>query len=166
MKQSDSAAARQRRSLVVVGVGLFVLAAVTWADALRLSYVSAVGVGPAVSMRLIGSLLALLGAAHLVAAFRPSSATTPAEEEPVVNQQALAWVLGGLLVMIAMLVVEGGFILAAAIVFVCTARAFGKPLLSLSPVYGLVMSTLVYVFFTKALTLALPSGPLERLLFS
>lgn len=166
MKSSGSAAAHQRRPLVVVGCGLGILAAVTWMDALRLSDVGSIGVGPAVSMKLIGSLLGLLGAAHLLAAFRPSPAATPVEGEPLTNRHALAWVLGGLMAMIGILVVEAGFILAAAIVFVCTARAFGKPLISLSPVYGLTMSILVYAFFTKGLTLALPSGPLERLLFA
>ena len=166
MRFSDAATARERRSLIVVGCGLWVLAALTWMDALRLSDVGSIGVGPAVSMKLIGSLLGLLGAAHFLAAVRPSPVTAPVEGEPVTNRHALAWVLGGLIAMIVVLVAEGGFILAAAIVFVCTARAFGKSVISLSPVYGLVMSTLVYAFFTKGLTLALPSGPLERLLFA
>jgi putative tricarboxylic transport membrane protein len=31
-------------------------------------------------------------------------------------------------------------------------------------VYGLLMSSIVYLFFTKALSLSLPMGPLEQLL--
>jgi putative tricarboxylic transport membrane protein len=166
MRLDDTAAARQRRSLIVVGVALLLLAAVTWADALRLGATTGVGVGPSVAVKLIGSLLGILGAAHLIAAFGKKPATTPVEEEAVTNHQALGWVIGGLLAMIGLLAIDGGFILGASIVFATTARAFGRPLLSISPVIGLVLSTLVYVFFTKVLTLSLPSGPLERLLFA
>lgn len=165
MRADDSSAGQERRALVSVGVGLLLLAAVTWVDASRVAVSTGIGVGPAVSMKLIGTLLGILGAAHLIAAFRKRPESAAIEVEAATNHQALGWVIGGLLAMIALLAFDGGFILGATIVFAATARAFGRPLLSLSPVLGLVLSTLVFAFFTQALSLALPAGPLERLLF-
>jgi putative tricarboxylic transport membrane protein len=165
MKSADSMA-RQRRALVIVGVSLCALAALTWMDAIRVGGSAGVGIGPSVSMKLIGGFMGLLGLVHLFTAFTGKVTTIPEEDMEAVNHQALGWVIGGLLAMIGVLTLEGGFIIGATIVFVATARAFGRKLLSMSPVIGLVLSTLVYVFFSKVLSLSLPVGPLERLFFS
>jgi putative tricarboxylic transport membrane protein len=166
VSEATPVAARQVRALAGVGIALLLLAGVTVLDAYRVAVSTGVGVGPSASMKLIGAILALLGCAHLVAAWRTRAGSMPVpsvEQEPA-NRAALAWVFGGLIGQILTLMAGGGFILGSTILFVATARAFGKPLKSLAPVYGAILSTLVYVFFTKALSLSLPAGPLEQLL--
>ena len=75
-----------------------------------------------------------------------------------------SWVLGGLVLQIVALSLGAGFIISSTILFTATACGFGRSLRSWGPVYGLVLTTLVYLFFTKALSLSLPMGPLEQLL--
>jgi putative tricarboxylic transport membrane protein len=123
------------------------------------------GVGPSVAMKLIGGLIALLGIAHLVTAWKKRGERPERSDEDTFNPTSLAWVLGGLVAQIAVLALGGGFVIAATVLFVCTACGFGRSLLSLAPLYGLGLSLIVYAFFTKALALSLPAGPLERLLF-
>lgn len=71
--------------------------------------------------------------------------------------RSLAWAGGGFLVF-ALLLEPAGWILAAAILFWCVARAMGskKPLLDL--VVALTVSSLVYLPFAVLLGLNLPSG--------
>jgi len=152
------------RAPLLVGIGLLALAAVTLLDALRVASGIGHGVGPSAAMQLIAGLLAALGVAHLVQArrlARRALSRVPAERA---NYTSLAWVLGGLVLQIAILAMGGGFILSSAILFAATACGFGRSLKSWGPLYGLILGSVVYLFFTKALSLSLPMGPLERLL--
>lgn len=153
------------RAPLIVGLLLLALAALTVADSFRVRTGTGPGVGPAMMMQLVSGLLGLLGGAHLLTAWRHRGERWPLPFGETLNPVALAWVLGGLIAQIVVLALGGGFIIAAGILFVCTACGFGRPLLSLGPVYGLVLSMLVYAFFTQVLGLTLPAGPLERLLF-
>ena len=152
------------RAPLIVGLILLALAAVTLADSLRVAGGTGPGIGPSVGMKLTGGLLGLLAVAHLVTAWKNRGESGERSAEDALNPASLAWVLGGLVAQIAVLALGGGFIVAAAVLFVCTACGFGRSPLSAAPLYGLVLSTLVYAFFTKALALTLPAGPLERLL--
>ncbi|WP_026075666.1 tripartite tricarboxylate transporter TctB family protein [Noviherbaspirillum massiliense] len=152
------------RAPLVVGLVLLILAVMTLTDSFKVSAGAGPGVGPAVAMKLIAALLGLLGVAHLMQAWQHREKQTTLAGEDVMNPGALAWVLGGLIVQIVALSLGAGFILAATILFVSTARGFGRPIKSLGPVYGFVLSVAVYAFFTKILSLTLPAGPLERLL--
>lgn len=154
------------RAPAIVGVILAALASVTFTDALRLTVSTGPGVGPSVAMKLIAGILAVLAVAHFIDAWRKRARAEPAPWGDTINPVALAWVLGGLIGQIAALAFGAGFILSATLLFIATARGFGRPLKSLGPVYGAVLSIAVYVFFTKALSLSLPAGPLEKLLFS
>jgi putative tricarboxylic transport membrane protein len=58
----------------------------------------------------------------------------------------------------------GGFVLAMALLFAATARGFGRRALLVDLLIGLALGLVVYLMFTKLLTLALPQGPLERLI--
>jgi putative tricarboxylic transport membrane protein len=152
------------RAPLVVGIGLLVLAALTLFDAFRVASGVGPGVGPSAAMKLIALLLAALGIAHLVQASRLAKQAAVRVSDEKVNLTSLAWVLGGLVVQIAALSLGAGFILSSTILFTATACGFGRSLKSWGPVYGLILSTVVYLFFTKALSLSLPMGPLEQLL--
>jgi putative tricarboxylic transport membrane protein len=148
-----------------IGIVLLLLAALTFFDAQRLPPGSAMGVGPAAAMRLVALLIAVLGIAHLWTAFRhrrevPVDSTSP---EPV-NHRALAWVLGSLAGLMLILQFGGGFIAASSWLFVLSARGFGARIGPKSIGIGVTLSLAVYLFFSKALSLGLPMGPLERLL--
>ncbi len=148
-----------------VGVALLGLAGLVLFDAQALPPGTGPGVGPAVAMRLVAGLVALLGAAHLVQAWRGRAAPAPAASAQPVNRAALGWVLGGLAGLMLILQAGGGFVLASAWLFALTARGFGVPL-GWRPIgIGAALSLLVYGFFTKALSLGLPAGALERWVF-
>jgi putative tricarboxylic transport membrane protein len=73
--------------------------------------------------------------------------------------------MAALIGLIAVMQFGGGFVIGAAWLFIATARGFGEPIRVRSVALGIGLSLVVYLFFTQALSLALPSGPLERLLF-
>jgi len=165
---SDEGAGSPRwQPLFGVGVFLLILAGTLWYEATRLPPPQTVGVGPSAGLRLVSVLLGILGVAHLISAWRrraesADEAPRPASERA--NRAALGWVFGGLVGMMAILEFGGGFVLSATCLFACTATAFGQPLRVKSPLIGFVLAFLVYAFFTKALSLSLPAGPLEHLL--
>jgi putative tricarboxylic transport membrane protein len=151
-----------------VAVVLLVLSAIVFYDVTLMAPPQAVGMGPTAAMRLVGALLAVLGIAHVIAAVRlrkaQHGAVAPDESSDVLtNRAALGWVLGGLVGMILILQFGGGFVLGSTCLFALTARAFGQPLHFKSIALGFGLAALVYAFFTQALSLSLPSGPLERL---
>lgn len=152
------------RAPLLVGVGLLLLAGLTLFDAMRVASGVGPGIGPSAAMQLIALLLGGLGVAHLVQAMRLARRAAVRDTEGPANLRALAWVLGGLVLQIAVLALGGGFILSSAILFAATACGFGRSLASRGPVYGLVLSGAVYLFFTRVLSLSLPMGPLEQLL--
>ena len=80
------------------------------------------------------------------------------------NSGAILWIALGLVALIAGIGFGAGFIPAMALLFAATARAFGRTAIVTDLVIGLVLAFVVYLMFTKLLTLALPEGPLERLL--
>ena len=64
----------------------------------------------------------------------------------------------------AIIGLDGGFIPATTILFAATATAFGRRAILTDLAIGFVLSLVVYLMFTKLLSLSLPTGPLERLL--
>lgn len=161
---SASAAARFDKPKAIVGAGLLLLALVVFADASQLPPAPAAGIGPAVGMRFVAGLLGVLGAAHLVTAARRSGTTEATAREPM-NWKAVGCVLAGLLALMAVLQLQSGFIAGATLLFIATALGFGERRVLRSAAIGVVLNLLVYAFFAKALSLALPAGPLERLVF-
>ncbi|WP_187395099.1 tripartite tricarboxylate transporter TctB family protein [Pigmentiphaga aceris] len=162
------------RPPAIVGTILLVLAIVIWRDVARLPAAQAVGVGPAAGMRLVAGLLLILAIAHGVVVARALIAGRAGGAQPAAsidgqppaersNVAALAWALGGLIGMIVVLQVGGGFVIGATLLFAATAKAFGKPVGVRSIGIGLILAVVVYAFFTEALSLSLPAGPLEQL---
>jgi len=152
------------RAPLVVGAVLLGLAGLTLFDSFGVASGMGPNVGPSAAMKLIALLLAGLGVAHLAQALRLAGQRQAQDPEDKVNPGSLAWVFAGLVLQIATLSLGAGFIVSSTILFAFTGCGFGRSLRSLGLVYGLVLSTAVYLFFTKALGLSLPMGPLERLM--
>jgi putative tricarboxylic transport membrane protein len=49
------------------------------------------------------------------------------------------------------------------VLFAATATAFGRRAILTDLVIGFVIGTIIYLAFSRLLTLSLPAGPLERL---
>lgn len=144
---------------LVVAALLFGAAAVILWDASRLTISSAYGLGPQAVPNVIATGLFVLGIGNLMMAIRRDF---PAREEA--NPKAILLILGGLAALMALIASGAGFILATAILFACTAAAFGRRAFIADFVIGLVLGAVMYLLFVKLLTLSLPQGPLERLL--
>lgn len=147
------------RPALVVGLLLLASAALVAFDASRQTIVSTYGVGPTAMPYVVCAGLAVLGLAHFVVAFKEG---LPKPE--AADGRALLWIGGGLVGLIACIALGGGFIVATTLLFACTARGFGRDALLADIAIGVVLATAIYLLFLKLLTLALPAGPLERLL--
>jgi putative tricarboxylic transport membrane protein len=147
------------RPALVVALLLLAAAAIVAFDASRQTITSNYGVGPTAMPYVVCAGLTVLGLAHFIVAFRDG---LPKPEEA--DGKALLWIIGGLVGLVACIALGGGFIIATAIIFACTARGFGRDALIVDIVIGAVLGTIIYVVFLKLLTLSLPAGPLEALL--
>ena len=65
--------------------------------------------------------------------------------------------------MIAIIGLGGGFIPAMTVLFAATATAFGRRAILADLAIGFVIGTIIYIAFSRLLTLSLPAGPIERL---
>jgi putative tricarboxylic transport membrane protein len=144
---------------LVIGAALLVAAAVIAYDASQLEISSTYGLGPKAAPFIVAAGLALLGLGHIAMAFRAVwPAPEPSDVMPIVV------ILGGLVALIALIGLGGGFIPATTILFAATASAFGRRAIVTDLAIGFVLSVIVFLIFDKLLTLSLPSGPIERLL--
>lgn len=146
-----------------IGVALLLVAVVLWFDARQLPPSPAVGVGPSVALQLVGVLVAALGLAHFVSAWRARRQGLAAAADRG-NRSSLALVMAGLVGQIVLLELGAGFIASSLWLFALTARGFGERVGVKLLAIGALLALAVYLFFTKALSLTLPLGPLERLL--
>jgi putative tricarboxylic transport membrane protein len=144
---------------LAVGVGLLVLAGVIWWDLAGLQLSSTYGVGPKAMPIIVASGLALLAIGNLVMAWQGGL-----PERESFDPRAIVLILGGLVALIAIIEFGGGFIPAIAVLFAATSAAFGRKAFVTDLVIGAVLATIVFLLFSKLLTLSLPAGPLERLL--
>jgi putative tricarboxylic transport membrane protein len=152
-------------SELAIGAALLALAAVIFFDAQRLAPGSMYGVGPSVAPMIVAGGLVLLGLATLLAAWRPGAeeAEAGAIDRDAMDASAVVVIAVALAAMIALMTLGGGFILACTALFAGTAWAFGRRAPAADVAIGFVLALLVYAVFTRALTLALPEGPLEAL---
>ena len=147
------------RPALIVGLLLLAAAAIVAFDASRQTITSNYGVGPTAMPYVVCAGLTVLGLAHFIVAFNDG---LPKPE--AADGKALLWIVGGLVGLVACIALGGGFIIATAIIFACTARGFGREALIVDIVIGAVLGTVIYLVFLKLLTLSLPAGPLEALL--
>jgi putative tricarboxylic transport membrane protein len=154
----DPASRRVDSAGVVIAVALAAVAAVLVWDASQLQSNNPYGMGPHVMPVVIAVGLGILAIGNLVDALRGN---LPARESA--DPKAVWLILGGLGLLIAIIGLGGGFILATTALFVTTATAFGRRAVLTDLAIGFVLTTLIYVAFSRLLTLSLPAGPLERL---
>jgi len=140
-----------------VAVLLFAIAAAIILDAAELSVTSTYGLGPKAVPNAIASGLLLLAFGNLAMAMRHDF-----PEREKIDRKAILLILGGLCALMALIALGAGFIPAIAILFACTAAAFGRRAFLLDLLIGLALGLLIHVVFVKLLTLSLPEGPFER----
>jgi putative tricarboxylic transport membrane protein len=145
---------------LIIATGLAALAAVLWWDAAGITRDGGyAGVGPADIPRLVAIGLLGLSVATVITAFRGGLPAAPRQQPAPV-----LWILLGLGLQLSLLHVVG-FSLTAALLFACTARAFGNRNLPLGLVIGLALGLVTYFAFDRLMDLNLPGGPIETLLF-
>ena len=144
---------------IVVAVLLAVLAGIVTWDMTTLEITQTYGVGPKAMPIVIATGLALLAAGNLMLALRGGF---PEREQAA--QLPIVLILGGLLAVIVLIGIGGGFIPAMTILFATTAAAFGRRAILVDLAIGFALGTLAFLMFAKLLSLSLPVGPIERLL--
>jgi putative tricarboxylic transport membrane protein len=144
---------------IVAAVLLAVLAGLILYDMTTLQITQTYGVGPKAMPIVVAAGLGLLAIGNLVMAFRGEF---PEREQPA--HLPIVLILGGLLAVIVLIGIGGGFIPAVTILFAATATAFGRRAILTDLVIGFVLGLGAYLMFAKLLSLSLPMGPLERLL--
>ncbi|MEA2988937.1 MAG: putative tricarboxylic transport rane protein [Alphaproteobacteria bacterium] len=154
---ADGARRVDRAGLVIAAMLLATAGVILW-DMSRLQITSVYGLGPKAMPIVVAAGLALLSLGNLMMALRGE---LPARESA--DPRAILMILGGLVALIALIGLGGGFIPATAILFATTAAAFGRRAFLTDLAIGLVLGLVVYLMFDKLLTLSLPAGPLERL---
>ncbi|MDN3712680.1 tripartite tricarboxylate transporter TctB family protein [Paracoccus cavernae] len=152
----------RRPDWAALGVAVFLaaVAIVILMDMTRLS--SAAGysqVGPATVPRWIAYVLLLLAALTGYNAFKGT-----AQAEKIQSPAAVGWIVLGLVLQIVLLK-TAGFTIATGLMFACVARAFDEKRWHLSLPVGFGLSFFVFAVFSQLLSLTLPAGWLENLIF-
>ena len=143
---------------IAIAAVLLLLSAIVWWDMNSLGLTATYGIGPKAMPGLVSAGLAVLAAANLYQALHGH---LPHRE--VGNLRPILLILGGLVALMALIGIGGGFILGTAILFAATSTAFGRNALLTDLAIGLGLAVVVYLLFAKLLALSLPMGPLERL---
>lgn len=144
---------------IAIAIALLALAALIWWDMTNLQLSSVYGVGPKAMPSVVAAGLGILAIGNGIMAFRGDL-----PERETTDFRAIVLILGGLAVLIALIGLGGGFILATGILFATTAAAFGRKAFIVDLLIGLALGLVIYLLFSKLLTLSLPMGPLERLI--
>lgn len=144
---------------LAIAAALIGLAATIWIDMMNLQLSSVYGVGPKAMPIVVSAGLALLAIGNGIMAFRGNL-----PERESTDLKAIFLTLGGLAALIGLIGWGGGFIPATAILFAATSAAFGRRAFLTDLMIGLALGVVIYLLFSKLLTLSLPMGPIERLI--
>jgi putative tricarboxylic transport membrane protein len=144
--------------IVIAGV-LLLLSAIVWWDMNSLGLAATYGIGPKAMPGLVSAGLAVLAAANLYQALHGQLPHRDAGDP-----RAILLIIGGLVALMTLIGIGGGFILGTAILFAATSTAFGRRAFLTDLAIGFALAVLVYLLFAKLLALSLPTGPLERLI--
>ncbi|HEV7318701.1 MAG TPA: tripartite tricarboxylate transporter TctB family protein [Ensifer sp.] len=148
------------RPALVIALALFAMAAVTYWDASRMAARATYGMNASAASYFVCLFFAVLGLGHVVSAFQAASI-----EVEDIDMKAIGWVGLALAGLIGSIWLGAGFILGSTLLFAFTARAFGRRAFLVDLVIGALMGLVIFLLFNKLLSLALPQGPLERVLF-
>ncbi|RDJ22874.1 tripartite tricarboxylate transporter TctB family protein [Bosea caraganae] len=148
------------RPALVVAALLLASAGLVANDASQQTIVSTYGLGPTAVPYVVSICLAILGLTHVVVAFKDGIPTPDKADTG-----AILSIVAGLVGLVACIALGGGFILATALIFACTARGMGRRAFAVDFAIGLVLGLGIFLVFQKLLTLSLPAGPLEHLFF-
>lgn len=154
---TTSPARGRHRPTLVIGLALLALAFITWRDASAMQIRATYGMGADAASYFVALFLAVMGVCHLAAAFRWQ------DDPGQTDWKAVGWVALGLSSLIAAIWFGAGFIIGSTLLFVFTARAFGRRAWLADLALGLILATGIFLLFNKLLTLSLPMGPVERL---
>lgn len=154
-----STAPPTRRPYLIIGLLLLAVAAVTAWDASTMQVRANYGVGADAASYLVAAFFVALAVGHFVAAF-----WGPGMEVDRIDYRAVGLVGLALASLVAAIALGAGFILGTTLLFAFTARAFGRRAFVADLAIGFVLGLLVFLLFHGLLTLALPEGPLERLI--
>jgi putative tricarboxylic transport membrane protein len=145
---------------LAIAVCLFLLALLIYNDAsgypVRQSYAQ---FGPEIFPYITAIGVAVLAAITGLVAWRGGF-----EARDALNLSGFAWIVAAICVQIVMLYAGSGFILASAVLFAFSSRAFGQVTHVLNLAIGFILSATLFLLFRYGLGLSLPSGPLERLI--
>jgi len=144
---------------LAIALILVALAALVFWDMSNLQLGAVYGIGPKAMPIIVATGLLLLGLGNAVLAIRGDL-----PERETVDFGAIALILGGLVALIGLIALGGGFIPATAVLFAAVARDFGRSAFLVDLLIGFVLGLLTYLLFARLLALTLPAGPLERLL--
>ncbi|GGD99968.1 C4-dicarboxylate ABC transporter [Aureimonas endophytica] len=153
---------RERRpdwAAAAIGLGLAVVAVVVAWNAYSLRGGAYATVGPKSFPYVVAAALAILSVWTLVEAWRGDFPKRDHDE-----LGPIFWIVAGLAAQL-LLLKPAGFSIATGLLFACAAAAFGKRRLWLTIPIGIALAFVIWMVFTRLLKLALPGGPLERLVF-
>jgi putative tricarboxylic transport membrane protein len=147
---------RPDRAALVIAAVLLVLGAIVAFDASRVvgggQYAR---IGPQTIPYVIAICLAGLGLWAILEAIRGDfPEREPQELRPVL------WIVAGLLIQL-LTVRFVGFSIATGILFALVARGFDERRFWISIPFGIILALVVWVIFSRGLSLTLPHGPLE-----
>ena len=140
-------------SLAVLGLGV-ALAIGTWLLPDAAGYAQ---VGPRLFPGLFAAGLVVVGALLAKEAWQGGFRHPPDDVREPFNWPAFAWISGGLVA--HMVLIAGiGFVLASTLLFAAAARGFGSRRPLRDALIAFAVSLVVYLVFTRGLTLQLPWG--------
>jgi putative tricarboxylic transport membrane protein len=116
------------------------------------------GVGPRLFPYLIGFGLAACGVVLAWQALTGGWRNLPVDDDHAMPDWIVFAIISAGIVLQMAIIGIAGFIIASAILFVLIARGYGSRRLLRDTLIALVLSTAVYLLFTKALGLNLPAG--------
>ena len=124
-------------------------------------------IGPTAFPYTVAFCLIICAVATFISAYKPLSSASIAAEDEAANVQEkhkiapVIWIIAGLVAQM-LLLNYAGFSIASGIMFAAVARGFGKKPLWLNLLIGIILSSLIWLFFTKILQLNLPMGHFEK----
>lgn len=125
-------------------------------------------VGPRVIPTIVGSGLLLIGVILAVQAMIGHNQAPTTDSEDADPTLPTDWPTVGLialaLIVYLLLIARAGFVIASGALYAIATFAMGNRRVILNLAIGLILSALLFVVFTRGLSLTLPEGPLEGIL--